>query len=330
MFQNAKVRIQLMAVLVGLALMAVKFGAYFLTHSNAILTDALESIVNVIAGGFALYSLWLAAHPRDENHPYGHGKVEFISAGVEGALIMVAGFIIFGKSIYNFIYPQEIHQIDWGLALIALAGAVNFGMGWYLVKMGKQHRSMTLQADGKHLMSDGWSSLGLVIGLGIILLTGINWIDNAVALLFGLIIMVSGLKLVRGSVAGIMDEADIELIKELIEILNKNRRANWIDIHNLRIIKYGSNLHIDAHVTLPYYLDLQQVHDELEAMDHIVTNHFGEDTEFFLHPDPCIPTSCPICIKTDCTVRQHAFTHRETWTLENVMKNKKHGKEDNR
>lgn len=315
-----------MAVLIGIALMAVKFGAYFLTHSNAILTDALESIVNVIAGGFALYSLWLAAHPKDSNHPYGHGKVEFISAGVEGALIILAGLVIFGKSIYNFIYPQAIHQLDWGLALIAIAGAINFGLGWYLVKQGKQHRSMTLQADGKHLMSDGWSSLGLVIGLGIILLTGISWIDNVVAMLFGLIIMVSGLKLVRGSVAGIMDEADEVLIKELIEVLNKNRRTNWIDIHNLRIIKYGSSLHIDAHVTLPYYLDLQLVHDELEAMEHIVTNHFGEHTECFLHPDPCIPTSCPICIKTDCTVRQHAFTHRETWTLENVMMNKKHGK----
>jgi cation diffusion facilitator family transporter len=330
MFQNVKVRIQLMAVLVGLALMAVKFGAYFLTHSNAILTDALESIVNVIAGSFALYSLWLAAHPKDSNHPYGHGKVEFISAGVEGALIMVAGFIIFGKSIYNIIYPQEIHQIDWGLALIAIAGAVNFGLGWFLVKKGKQHRSMTLQADGKHLMSDGWSSLGLVIGLGIILVTGINWIDNAVAMLFGLIIMVSGLKLVRGSLAGIMDEADEVLIKELIEILNQNRRPNWIDIHNLRIIKYGSNLHIDAHVTLPYYLDLEKVHDELEAIDQIVTEHFGEDTEFFLHPDPCIPSSCSICIIADCPVRQHAFTHRETWMLENVMKNRKHGKEDDR
>lgn len=315
-----------MAVLVGLVLMAIKFGAYFLTHSNAILTDALESIVNVIAGSFALYSLWLAAHPRDENHPYGHGKVEFISAGVEGALISIAGLIIFGKSIYNFIYPQEIYQLDYGVAIVAAAGVVNFGLGWFLVKKGKEHRSITLQADGKHLMSDGWSSFGLVIGLGIILLTGINWIDNVVAMLFGCVIMYSGIKLVRSSVAGIMDEADIELMKELVQILNLNRRENWIDIHNLRIIKYGSNLHIDAHVTLPYYLNLQEVHDELEAIDHIVTGYFGEHTEFFLHPDPCIPSSCPICIKTDCKVRRHELTHREEWTLENVMKNKKHGK----
>lgn len=330
MYKNVKVRIQFAAVLVGLALMALKFGAYFITHSNAILTDALESIVNVIAGGFALYSLWLAAHPRDENHPYGHGKVEFISAGVEGALITIAGFIIFGKSIYNLIYPQEIHQLDWGLAIVAVAGGINFGLGWFLVKKGKEHRSITLQADGKHLMSDGWSSLGLVIGLVIILLTGINWIDNVVAMIFGCIIAYSGVKLIRGSVAGIMDEADIELMKELVQILNLNRRENWIDIHNLRIIKYGSNLHIDAHVTLPYYLNLQEVHDELEAIDHIVTGYFGEQTEFFLHPDPCIPTSCPICTKADCPVRQHTFTHREEWTLENLMKNKKHGKEDSK
>lgn len=317
-----------MAVLVGLALMTLKFGAYFVTQSNAILTDALESIVNVIAGAFALYSLWLAAHPRDENHPYGHGKVEFISAGVEGALITIAGLIIFGKSIFNFVYPQEIHQLNWGLVIVAAAGAVNFGLGWFLVKKGKQHRSITLQADGRHLMSDGWSSLGLVIGLIIILVTGIVWIDNIVAMIFGCVIVYSGIKLIRGSIAGIMDEADVGLMKELIDLLNTNRHDNWIDIHNLRIIKYGSNLHIDAHVTLPFYLDLQQVHDELETIDHIVTEHFGEQTEFFLHPDPCIPTSCPLCIKADCSVRQHAFSQREEWTLENVMKNKKHGKEE--
>ncbi|CAN5361091.1 cation diffusion facilitator family transporter [soil metagenome] len=327
MFQNIKVRIQLMAVVIGLVLMAVKFLAFFLTSSNAILTDALESIVNVIAGGFALYSLWLAAHPRDENHPYGHGKVEFISAGVEGSLIAIAGLIIFGKSIYNIIHPQAIEQLDWGLALTAGAGAVNFGLGWFLVREGKKHRSMTLQADGKHLMSDGWSSLGIVIGLILmILIPGNAWIDNAVAIIFGGYIIYAGVKLIRGSVAGIMDEADIDLIKQVVDILNKNRRPNWIDIHNLRIIKYGANLHVDAHVTLPSYLSFQEVHDEMEAIDKVISDHFGEETEFFLHPDPCMPNACSVFTTDKCSEHQLPLEQREAWTLEKVMRNKKHGK----
>lgn len=315
-----------MAVLIGLVLMGVKFLAFFLTNSNAILTDALESIVNVVAGSFALYSLWLAAHPRDENHPYGHGKVEFISAGLEGGLIIIAGGVIIGKSIYNFFYPQDIEQLDWGLALTAGAGAVNFALGWYLVREGKKRRSMTLHADGKHLMSDGWSSLGVIVGLAVILLTGIEWIDNVVAMAFGGYIMLAGIKLIRSSVAGIMDEADIDLIKQVIEILNKNRRPNWIDIHNLRIIKYGSSLHVDAHITLPASLTFQQVHDEMEAIDHIITEHFGPETEFFLHPDPCVPALCCICTTHTCQEHQVPLSLREKWTLENVMRNKKHGK----
>jgi len=316
-----------MAVLIGLVLMAVKFLAFFLTNSNAILTDALESIVNVVAGSFALYSLWLAAHPRDENHPYGHGKVEYISAGVEGGLIAVAGLIIFGKSIYNLIYPHDIEQLDWGLALTAGAGAINYAMGWFLVSEGKKRRSMTLQADGKHLMSDGWSSLGVIVGLGIIMLTGIVWVDNVVAMFFGGYIIYAGIKLIRSSVAGIMDEADVDLIKQVIEILNQNRRPNWIDIHNLRIIKYGSSLHVDAHVTLPAQLTFQQVHDEMEAIDHIITEHFGPETEFFLHPDPCVPAYCGICTTNNCQEQQVPLSQREAWTLENVMRNKKHGKQ---
>ncbi len=316
-----------MAVLVGVVLMAVKFWAFYITSSNAILTDALESIVNVVAGGFALYSLWLAAHPKDENHPYGHGKVEFISAGVEGSLIAIAGLIIFVKSIYNLIHPQSIEQLNWGLALTAGAGAINFCLGLFLVSKGKKYRSMTLQADGKHLMSDGWSSLGIVIGLGLMLLIpGNPWIDSVVALFFGAYIIYAGVKLIRGSVAGIMDEADVELIEQVVAILNKNRRPNWIDIHNLRIIKYGSNLHVDAHVTLPSYLTFQQVHDEMEAIDDIISERFGEETEFFLHPDPCVPGACAVCTTDRCSENQLPLSEREAWTLDKVMQNKKHGR----
>ena len=146
-------------------LSALKFVAWLLTNSNAIFTDALESLVNVAAGIFALYSLYLAAKPKDEDHPYGHGKIEFLSATVEGSLIAAAGAAILVKSVYSFIYPEAIQQLDLGILLTGITGLVNFGMGFYALRRGTKTNSATLRAGGKHLLSDAWSTLGYGCGI---------------------------------------------------------------------------------------------------------------------------------------------------------------------
>ena len=319
------IRFQLVAVLVGGVLLAVKFWAWWLTHSNAILTDALESIINVVAGCFALYSLILAAKPKDRNHPYGHGKIEFLSAGFEGTLIVVAGVAIIIKSIYNLFYPTAITHLDTGILLTAVAGLVNYVVGFFLERRGHETHSLTLIAGGKHLKTDAYSTVGLVVGLGVVYFTRFWWLDNVIAVFFGSMITITGLKIIRQSVAGIMDEADYELMTSLIAYLNKNRQENWIDIHNLRIIKYGANLHIDAHVTLPWYLSLKEAHDEVDAIEKLVKADTDKNVELFLHADPCIATSCPICLKTDCKVRKKDFEKKVEWELKNVQVNKKHG-----
>lgn len=324
-----KIKAQALAVAIGIGLMGIKFAAFFITNSNAILTDALESIVNVSAGSFALYSVILASKPRDKDHPYGHGKVEFLSAGLEGGMIALAGVIIIGKSIYNFIYPQEIGHMDIGAWITGFAGAINAVVGWYLIKQGKAHRSLALQADGRHLMSDAYTSAGLLIGLVVIYITGIVWLDNVVAILFGLLLIYHGYKLLRESTSGIMDEADYKLLSEVIEVIRAERQENWIDIHNLRIIKYGSALHIDAHMTLPYYFDLKEAHAEISQVDHIVSDSFGDDTEFFIHADYCEPPiQCSICSKSDCKVRGAEYEGKVKWTLDNVMLNQRHQAQD--
>lgn len=324
-----KIRAQGLAVLIGLVLMGIKFVAFFITNSNAILTDALESIVNVSAGSFALFSVILASKPRDKDHPYGHGKVEFLSAGLEGGMIALAGMIIIGKSIYNFVYPQEIDHIDTGALLTGFSGLVNFALGLFLVRKGKAHRSLALQADGKHLMTDAYTSAGLIIGLVVIYFTGIVWLDNIVAIIFGIVLLYHGYQLMRASTSGIMDEADEKLISEVIEVVRAKRHDNWIDIHNLRIIKYGSALHIDAHMTLPYYFDLKQAHVEISQVDDIISKAFGDDTEFFIHADFCEPPiQCSICSKSDCPVRGAAYQGKVKWTLDNVMTNQRHDAQD--
>ncbi len=317
-------RLQQLVTFIGVILFIVKLLAWWLTGSVAILTDALESTVNVIAGLIGTYSLYISAKPRDKEHPYGHGKAEFISAAVEGTLITVAGFVIIYEAINNLIHPHVIQQLDYGMALVAGTGIINFIVGSICVRAGKKNNSLVLISGGRHLQTDTWSTLGIIVGLVLLYFLQYPWIDSAVAIIFSFIIMFTGYKIVRTSVAGIMDEADETLIKKIVHLLNENRRDQWIDLHNLRIIQYGSTLHVDCHLTLPWYFNMHEAHDEVDQFTDLLKNDFGDATEFFVHTDGCLDFSCPLCSKKDCTVRKHPFEQQVEWTPENIIRNKKH------
>ncbi|MEN9448284.1 MAG: hypothetical protein RJA25_1574 [Bacteroidota bacterium] len=319
-----KILIQVLVLSVGIFLMSLKFFAFFKTNSNAILTDALESIINVVAGSFGMYSLYLASKPHDEDHPYGHGKIEFISATIEGGLIAAAGGIMIVKSIYNFFVPSSIGHLDVGLVLVFFAGMVNYIIGHIAVKNGEKNSSLTLIASGEHLKSDAYSSIGLIVGLGFILLSDLPWLDNVVAILMGVLIIFSGYKILKKSVAGIMDEADFALLEKVVFHLNENRRDNWIDTHNMRIIKFGEKIHIDCHATVPWYFNAREVHTELKLIEANIKEIIPNNLETFIHADPCLPNSCKSCLKQDCSHRIFPFQRRIEWTLENVSKDEKH------
>ncbi len=317
--------VQKWVAVVSIILLSIKLIAYYTTHSVAILTDALESIVNVAAGFIGLYSLYVAAKPRDKDHPYGHGKAEFLSAAVEGTLIGSAGAIILYKAIQNIINPADLHKIDYGIWLVAATALVNFSMAYFCLHTGKKNNSIALVASGKHLQTDALSTVGIIAGLVLLYFTGYKWIDSSVAILFGVYIIFTGYSILRRSIAGIMDEADTKLLTRLVQILNANRRENWIDLHNLRVIKYGSVLHIDCHLTVPWYLNVHEAHHEIDALAELVRKEFGESLELFVHSDGCLTFQCKICEKTNCNERQHKFVHTIQWTLENISQNKKHG-----
>lgn len=313
---------------ISIVLLVVKFIAYYYTNSVAVLTDALESIVNVVAGFIGLYSLYVAAKPRDKDHPYGHGKAEFISAAVEGTLIGVAGTVILYEAIQHLIHPVTLKEIDTGIWLVGTTAIVNFIMGFYCIRTGRKNNSMALKASGKHLQSDTYSTLGIIAGLILLFFTGLQWIDSAVALFFGFFIVYTGYKIIRQSIAGIMDEADENLLAKMVEVLNNTRRENWVDLHNLRVIKYGSVLHLDCHLTVPWYLNVNEAHEEISELAKTVKKEFGESLEMFVHSDGCMPFQCPICDKKNCPVRQHTFVEEIRWTRENILKDKKHRYED--
>jgi cation diffusion facilitator family transporter len=317
-------RIQKWVVIIGIFLFLIKVVAYFLTRSVAILTDALESTVNVIAGLIGLYSLYVAAKPRDENHPYGHGKAEFLSAAVEGTLIGVAGVVICYEAVNNLRHPKPLQKLDYGILLVAFAALVNYIMGYFSIRQGKKNNSLALIASGKHLQTDTYSTLGIILGLVLIYFTGRAWIDGAVAIAFGIVLLYTGYRILRHSIAGIMDEADKELLVKMVSLLKDHRRANWIDLHNLRVIKYGGQLHIDCHLTVPWYFNVLEAHHEIDELTNLLRKEFGDTIEFFVHSDACADFSCRICTKTDCTVRQHPFEQQVEWTLSNILSDKKH------
>ena len=317
-------RIQKIITAIAILLFVVKIIAWYSTNSIAILTDALESIVNVIAALIGLYSLYLSAKPKDYDHPYGHGKAEFISAAIEGTLIAVAGFIIIYEAITNLLHPHTLKQLDYGISLVAATAVINYVAGVICLRVGKKNNSLALVASGKHLQADTWSTVGIIAGLILLVATKINWIDSAVALIFSFVIIYTGYKIIRKSIAGIMDEADEELLKKMVIMLNGNRKENWIDLHNLRIIKYGGTLHLDCHLTVPWYLNVHEAHTEIDELSTLVKKEFGESMELFVHSDGCLDFSCAICTKTACTFRKHWFEKKVEWTMANISSNNKH------
>lgn len=318
------IRVQKMVAGLALFLFLVKIFAWYLTRSVAILTDALESIVNVVAGFIGLYSLYISAKPKDTDHPYGHGKAEFVSAAIEGTLILVAGLVIIYEAIKNLVYPEPVQKLDYGILLVASTALLNFATGYFAVRTGRRNNSLALVASGNHLKSDTYTTLGIIGGLVMLYFTGLWWIDGAVAMIFALLIIYTGYKIIRSSLAGIMDEADEKLIAQMVSTLNAHRRNNWVDLHNFRIIKYGATLHVDCHLTVPWYLNVKEAHEEVNYLGSLIRKDFGQTVEFFVHTDGCTDFGCPLCMKDDCPVRRHPFKTKVEWNIHNILENTRH------
>ena len=321
---QTKYRLGLLSLVVSIGLVATKFYAYHLTRSQAVLTDALESIINVATSGFALYSLYLAGLPKDENHPYGHGKVENLSLGFEGALIFIAGVFILYSATQGLIHPHPVARPDWGVLLLASTAVVNLTVGLLLVRTGKRLNSVALVGDGQHLYIDALTSIVSSGALVLVAATGIVRFDSGAALLLGAFILVNGGRMLRHAVSGLMDETDTAIVADVIAELQAQRRASWIDVHNLRVQRYGANLHIDCHMQMPYYFTLEQVHTELHDIEELIRTRFAVEVEMFVHADPCTFGACSLCLMAECPVRLHPFPHAVAWNVQNAVKDERH------
>ncbi|PIF43478.1 cation diffusion facilitator family transporter [Chryseobacterium sp. 52] len=319
-----KIGFQKLIAVFGVILFIGKIIAWKLTNSDAVFSDAMESVVNVISAFMGLYSLHLAAKPKDEDHPYGHGKVEFVTSGIEGALIAIAGIMIIYEGINSLVVGKTLAKLDLGIWIIAATAIVNYLLGYISIKKGKAENSLVLVSSGKHLQSDTITTLGVVASLIIVYFTKIYWLDSVVALVFGFYIIYVGYKIVRKSLSGIMDEQDPDLLNQIIRVLEENRRIEWIDVHNMKIQQFGANLHIDAHITLPWYYSLREAHNEMEKMIILLAKNTKRSVEFNFHMDDCKTVSCSVCQIKDCPVREKDFVKRVQWTPENVTSVDKH------
>ncbi|MFZ1289869.1 MAG: cation diffusion facilitator family transporter [Melioribacteraceae bacterium] len=245
----------------GFVMLLLKWYAYFLTNSSAILSDAAESIVHIIGVGFAVFSLWYSLQPADEKHTYGHEKITYFSAGFEGGLIILAAFYIIFISVNRLIYGIEISNIDQGTIFTITASIINLFLGLFLVRKGKKTDSLILIANGKHVLTDSWTSFGVVIGLLLTWFTGWLPFDPIVAIIAAINILFAGGALIRESVAGLMDEVDVKDVEIIKNILNENVNEKKLDFHKLRIRESGDTIWIDFHLLFPKSILLEDAHN---------------------------------------------------------------------
>ena len=312
--QRTRLAAGTLALAVALALMAVKFQAWRLTGSSAILSDALESMINVVAGAFALASVWIAARPPDDDHPYGHGKIEYFSAGFEGALIVLAAVGIFYTGGRRILHPQPVPHLETGLWLLCAAALVNGLTGFLLVRIGRRTRSLTLVADGRHLLTDVYTSVGVVAGLVVVKFTGRLWLDGLVACLVGLQILATGGRLVREAIYGLMDRTDPGLVDRLADHLNARRRPYWIDIHELRCRQAGRATYVSLHLILPRDLILEAADDEAKRLEDQLMAFFDNEASVVIHMDPCRDVNCVDCLRDPCHHRSAPGRVPAPWT----------------
>lgn len=319
--QNAeRLRAGRLSLGVGIAVFGGKLLAYTLTGSNAIFADAMESTVNVVGAGMLVFSLILAAKPPDSNHPYGHGRIEFLSAALEGTAITVAAFLILATSIRDLYVGPAVQSLDLGVALTTAFTLANLLLGRHLVAVGVRTRSIALVADGRHILTDVWTSAGVIAGLLIVRFTGWVFADPLVAIVLAVNVIREGYLLLRSAVGGLMDQADDDTLDLLVALLERVRGDSLIDAHSLRSWRSGARRHVDLHVTVPRYFDVSRIH---AIHDSIESGLFGGDPQpggVVVHFDPCDPSLCRSCQMPDCPIRETAFGQALPFTRERLTR----------
>lgn len=322
--QGERVRAIVISLVAGSAILGLKAAAYYMTGSMALKSDALESIVNVVAAAFGLGAVIFAGQPADKDHPYGHGKMEYFAAAFEGGLISLAAVLIFYESIMALVRGVELKSLGLGMALNIAAGALNGLLGWYLLRTGRRLNSKTLEADGHHVLSDFYTTGGIFVGLLLVQATGLSWLDPAIAIAVAVLLAWTGFGLVRESAAALLDEEDSATIDAIVSALGGLLKkgvdeTGVITVHGLRAIRSGRYTHVDVHLVVPEYLPVAEAHDDTERFDKKLIEASGLEGELHVHLDPCRRKYCARCDDSKCPIRAEPLKATVLLTAEEAV-----------
>lgn len=305
-----RIWISVISLVIGIGLLVLKFYAYQITNSQSIFSDALESIVNVVAGIITLIVIIIAAKPADDDHPYGHGKVESMAASFEGGAILLAGLLIILKAVEVYYRGEIITELDLGLIITIGAGLANGLLGYLIFYRGKKLHSEALRSSGTHLMTDMMTSVGVVVSLVLVKFTGMMWIDPVIAIVFGFMLCMSGAKILIRSGYVLMDGLDEETLQVVADLFEKNYKPGVIDIHYTRVIRSGSFHHIDCHMVIPEFWSVAEAHGFSEGFEAQFVKSYPVDAELKIHLDPCRRVYCENCEVKNCPIRERDFVRR--------------------
>lgn len=274
------------SLVAGILIFGGKLAGFQLTGSTAVLSDALEAVVNVVAAVFALFAIKFAAQPADRDHPYGHGKMELLSAAFEGGLVAFAAVLTAWAALHALLGKAELKELDVGMAVTGAAAVANLLLGSYLLRVGKREGSPTLIADGHHVLSDVWTSGGAIVALVAVRFTGIWWLDPVAALLLAVLLARTGVRLVQEAAHGLLDREDPVLLQKLVDAFNATRVPGVGGLHRLRAIRSGEHVHVDAHVYVPSGWSVNQAHEVVVRLEREVAERCDFAVEIAFHLDP--------------------------------------------
>jgi cation diffusion facilitator family transporter len=322
MSQQARIRVARTSIALGALVLTLKALAAWATGSSALRSDALESVVNLLTASFALYAVLMANRPADRDHPYGHGKIEYFSAAFGGGLITLAAVLIVAEAGYALLTGPQIHELSLGLALNLSAGILNGLLGWRLVVVGRRTKSRALEADGLHVLSDFYSSIGLFVGLLVVKATGLLWLDPLMALIVGAMLARMGVRLLKEGADALMDREDQPMLEKMLAWINHWEMPQIITLHKLRAMRAGSYAHVDVHVLVPEYLDVRVAHKVVHDYADRLLAACDLEGELHTHMEPCRRAYCSVCPDTECPIREKPFVSRRPLSLEQAVSHK--------
>ncbi|MCX7764074.1 MAG: cation diffusion facilitator family transporter [Bacteroidia bacterium] len=301
----------------------LKAAAYITGGSAGFFSDAGESLINVLTALLGLYGVWWSRQPRDREHPYGHGKIDSLIAAIQAIIVVVTAGILAFSILGGKYAPAQVDNLPEVVLYQGGAIGINSTLAFFLWYASRKHRLTILRAESYHLLSDVATSLVVLLNF-----FALKWglpasVDRLVGLGVVLVVGYGALRILRDTGAALVDAQDPRLLNRLTELIKAHHRPEWIDIHNVRIQRYGQALHVDGHITLPWYWSLREAHEAMKALEDVLRKELQVEVEFFWHMDPCEPVCCPFCELRACPHRKAPFKKKTSLTPEKLFINQK-------